>query len=391
MCRRAQIGSVSDQLSSAPTMTELNTLAEIILEAKRRLAPEVWDFIVGGGESETTVRRNRAALDALALRPEVLRDVSRVETATTLLGHPLRFPVVLAPMGSVGMIDDEGALGPTSVAGELGLLTFMSGIADPGPAQVMAAATCPVIFTLIVQDGREWLDATLDEVCALGFNAITLLADNAYYARRDRDLINKTRSKVVREKTYSEIQAMAKSGVETQPLHSAKMTWETLEYVKKRTGLALVLKGVTTGEDAKRAIEHGVDAVYVSNTGGRQLDHQPGTVDVLPEVLDAVAGKVDVMIDGGIMRGADVIKALALGAKAVGVGRLQALALGAAGKTGLHRALSILQEELLINMALLGVTRIDELSSRHIRQMTSLNSTHPLSPFPVVMERLSLT
>ena len=123
---------------------ELNTLPEIVLAAKQRLPAEVWDFIIGGGESETTVKRNRLALDALAFRPEVMRDVSRIDTTTTLLGHKLRFPIVLSPMGSVAMIDEQGALGPTHAASELGLLTFMSGIADPGPEAVIKAATCPV-------------------------------------------------------------------------------------------------------------------------------------------------------------------------------------------------------------------------------------------------------
>ena len=153
------------------------------------------------------------------------------------------------------------------------------------------------------------------------------------------------------------------------------------------TGLAVVLKGVTSGRDAQRAIDHGVDAVYVSNTGGRQLDHQPGTMDVLPEVVEAVAEKVEIIIDGGFMRSADVIKALALGATAVAIGRLQALALGAAGKHGLLRALTILEEELVINMGLLGVTQIDEIKTHHIRTVAPINSAHPLSPFPVVMER----
>ena len=376
-------------------MAELNTLPEIVLEAKRRLPPEVWDFIIGGGESETTVKRNRIALDSLAFRPRIMRDVSRIDTRTTLLGHTVEFPVVLSPMGSVAMIDEDGALGPTGAAGELGLLSFLSGVADPGPEEVIKAARGPLIFTVIVSDDRAWLDRTLDNVCALGYHAITLLADNAYYARRDRDLINKTRSKIVRKSTYAEIQTIARGGPAPEQqdpaIHGAMMTWETVEHVKQRTGLPVVLKGVTSGVDAKRAIDHGVDVIYVSNTGGRQLDHQSGTVDVLPEVVEAVNTKVEIIIDGGFMRGADVLKALALGANAVGIGRLQALALGAAGREGLIRALQILKEELLIDMGLLGVTQVDDLSPNHLRAVAPASSPHPLSPFPVVMERLGLS
>ena len=377
------------------TLDTLHTLPDLILAAKQRLPSHVWDFIIGGGESETTVKRNRLALDSLALRPEILRDVSRIDTTATLLGHPLRFPIVLSPMGSVGMIDEQAALGPTLAASELDLLTFFSGVADPGPESVIRSASCPVIYTLIVRDGRKWLDALLDQICELGFAGIAMLADNAYYARRDRDLINKTASKVVRTTSYSEIQALAEQGTPPEQqdasMHSAKLTWDTLSYIKKRTGLPVVLKGVTSGRDATRALDNGTDVIYVSNTGGRQLDHQPGTVDVLPEVVSAVAGKAEVIVDGGFMRGTDIIKALALGANAVGMGRLQALALGAAGKEGLLRALSIVEEELVINMGLLGVTRIDEINETYLRSVAPVNSSHPLSAFPVVMERLGLS
>ena len=226
---------------------EFNTLQEIVLEANRRLPAEVWDFIIGGGESETTIKRNRRALDSLVFRPELLRDVSRIDTSTTLLGHPLRMPVVLSPMGSVALIDPEGALSQAKAASEFGLISFYSGVADPSPERVTESADCPLVYTLYGSGDAKWMDDTLDRVRDLGFNAVAILADNALYARRDRDLINKIRSKVVRREPMprsNERPSTEQPRNNKDPaLYAAKMTWETAEYIKQRTGLPLSSKG----------------------------------------------------------------------------------------------------------------------------------------------------
>jgi isopentenyl diphosphate isomerase/L-lactate dehydrogenase-like FMN-dependent dehydrogenase len=167
------------------------------------------------------------------------------------------------------------------------------------------------------------------------------------------------------------------------------ITWEMLERVKTRSGLPLILKGVTTVEDARLAIEHGVDVIYVSNHGGRAIDHGRGTIQVLPRIVEAIEGKAEVIIDGGFVRGSDVLKAISLGAKAVCMGRMQSWALAAGGQAGLVRMLEILEEEIIVTMGLLGVTRLNQLNSSYLEPTQPVVPPHPLSAFPVVMERLA--
>lgn len=371
-----------------------DTLQEIVLTAKQRLAPAVWDFIIGGADSETTVRRNRDALDRLAFRPGTLNDVSQIDCTQALLGHQLSMPVVLAPMGSISLIDPRGAVAAVEAANAAQLISFMSGVADPGPEKVAANAHCPVVYTLYVSGDTTWLDATLDHIESLGFSAIAVLADTAYYSRRDRDIINQLASKLDADRTYAAVQRRARETLGSGPelfdptLHAARVTWKTIEYIKQRSTIPVIVKGICTGEAARRSIELGADAIYVSNHGGRQLDHQIGSLDALQEIVDAVNGATDIIVDGGIVRGADIIKAIALGATAVGIGRLQALALGAGGVPMLIRALEILQEELIINLGLLGITSPKALSPRHLRTVEPTTPAHVFTPFPLVMESL---
>jgi isopentenyl diphosphate isomerase/L-lactate dehydrogenase-like FMN-dependent dehydrogenase len=167
------------------------------------------------------------------------------------------------------------------------------------------------------------------------------------------------------------------------------ITWEMLERVKTRSGLPLILKGVTTADDARLAIEHGVDVIYISNHGGRAIDHGRGTIQVLPQIVDAIEGKAEIIIDGGFVRGSDVLKAISLGANAVCMGRMQSWALAAGGQAGLVRMLEILEEEIIVTMGLLGVTRLDQLTSSYLEPTQPVVLPHPLSAFPVVMERLA--
>ena len=373
-------------------METFQTLPEIVLEARRRLPPEIWDFVIGATESETTARRNRRSLDCLAFQPRVLRDVSRIDASTTLLGHPLRIPVVLAPIGSIALLDPGGALTAAKAAEAFGVIGFMSGVADPGAQQVSSGSHAPLVFTIYVNGDREWLMHTVDHVQSLGFRAIALLADTAYYSRRDRDLMNRLQSKGTRRISYAELQRRAADSAvpeaEDAGLYAASVTWNTLSEVVRRSDLPALVKGVMSAETAQRALAHGADAIYVSNHGGRQLDHLRSTIDVLPAVIDAVAGRAEVIVDGGCLRGTDVLKALALGAKAVGIGRLQALALAAGGAPALIRALELLEEELIVNMGLLGVTKVAELDASYLCRATPVGPSHVLGAYPVVLEAL---
>jgi glycolate oxidase len=342
------------------------TTQEIILQARRNLSQHVWHYLTGGAESETTMCRNRLALDSLALRPRVLVDVSTIDPSITLLGHRLRIPVMLAPIGSLQLMTPEGAVAVARAAHEFGTLNFVSSVTQPGLEETAAATPHPKIFQLYVQGDMRWVETLLTRVKNAGYQALCLTVDTAYYGRRERQMMDRWLPPSRRLTGYE---------------HRSAITWETLEAIKKFAGLPFILKGVATAEDAVLAVEHGVSAVYVSNHGGRQLDHNRGTLEMLPEIVEAVAGRAAVVLDGGIVRGSDVLKALALGAHAVAIGKLQGWGLGAGGQQGLVRVLEILESEIITTMALLGVTRVDQLKPAYLCKSQPTALSHEMSAF----------
>jgi glycolate oxidase len=341
---------------------------EIVMAARRNLKQSAWDYLCGGAESETTLRRNRLGLDSLALRPRVLVDVSKLDPSTTLLGHKLRIPVMLAPIGSPQELAREGGVAVARAADRFGTLQFVSSVSEPSLEEIAASTKTPKIFQLYVRGDMEWVAQILGRVKKAGYAALCLTVDSAYYSRRERQILSRWEPPTRRAGTG-------------QFRHQATVTWKTLDEIKKLAGLPFILKGVATAEDAALAVEHGVDVVYVSNHGGRQLDHGRATIDMLPEVVAAVKGRADVVVDGGILRGTDVAKAIALGARAVAIGKLQGWGLGAAGEEGLVRVLELLEEELTTVMGLLGVTQIAEISAGHVCAGQPVTPAHEMSPF----------
>jgi isopentenyl diphosphate isomerase/L-lactate dehydrogenase-like FMN-dependent dehydrogenase len=345
---------------------EFVTNQEIIVQARRNLSQHVWHYLTGGAESETTMCRNRLALDRLALRPRALVEVSTIDPSMTFLGHRLRIPVMLAPIGSLQLMAPEGAVAVARAAHEFGTLNFVSSVTQPSLEETAAATPHPKIFQLYVQGDIKWVETLLTRVKNAGYQALCLTVDTAYYGRRERQMMDRWLPPSRRLSGYE---------------HRSAITWETLDAIKSFAGLPFILKGVATAADAVLAVEHGVSAVYVSNHGGRQLDHNRGTLEMLPEIVEAVAGRAEVIVDGGILRGSDVLKALALGARAVAIGKLQGWGLGAGGRQGLMRVLEILESEIITSMALLGVTRIDQLKPVHLCQAQPTALSHEMSAF----------
>jgi isopentenyl diphosphate isomerase/L-lactate dehydrogenase-like FMN-dependent dehydrogenase len=343
------------------------TTQEIIIQARRNLTQHVWHYLTGGAESETTMCRNRLALDSLDFRPRALVDVSKVDTSSTFLGHKLRIPVILAPIGSLQLMTPEGAVAVARAAHEFGTLNFVSSVTQPSLEETAAATSHPKIFQLYVQGDMSWVETLLTRVKNAGYQALCLTVDTAYYGRRERQMMDRWVPPSRRLSGYE---------------HRSAITWETLDAIKKFAGLPFILKGVATAEDAALAVEHGVSAVYVSNHGGRQLDHNRGTLEMLPEIVEVVAGRAEVVLDGGIVRGSDVLKALALGARAVAIGKLQGWALGAGGQQGLMQVLEILESEMVTSMALLGVTRLDQLKAAYLSKAEPIGVSHEMSAFP---------
>jgi glycolate oxidase len=342
----------------------------IIDAARANLADDLWDYIAGAAETETTSRRNRLALDSLALAPRVLRDVEHVDPSATLLGQRLRIPVVLAPLGALELLTPEGSIAQTDAGRRMGVPAFVSSVSQPSIERAAAAAGGLKVAQLYVRGDAAWVDELVDRVVAAGYDAVALTVDAARYGRRERQL---------RHGWVPPGHVGAAAELDWQ----TRLTWDSLDRIRERAGLPLIVKGIQTAADAELALAHGVAAIYVSNHGGRDLDHAPAALDSLREIAAAVGGRVELLVDGAVMRGGDVLKALALGASAVGLGRLQALALAAGGAEALVAALELLELEIVTTMALLGLRSLGELDAGVLRPAVAVPATGNLrAAFP---------
>jgi isopentenyl diphosphate isomerase/L-lactate dehydrogenase-like FMN-dependent dehydrogenase len=353
------------------TSREFMTLHEFVKLARMKLAGGPWDYLTGGSETETTLRRNRLAIESIAFRPRVLRDVSKIDCSGTLFGKKLRIPVLLAPVGSIEAFDEDGAAAAAKAAKRFGAGCFVSSVSEPGLEKTgEAGAGGRTIFQLYVRGDRAWVDDHVRRAIASGYEAFCLTIDTAIYSRRERDL----------GKRYQPRGRRAAQGREFQ----AALNWDDVKRFKDKYTIPLILKGIATAEDAETAVGHGVDAIYVSNHGGRQLDHGRGAIEVLPEIVAAAKGRAQIIIDGGFCRGSDVVKALALGANAVGMGRLYCYALAAAGEAGVVRALEILEDEMYSALGLLGVAKTTELDKTYLHAAQPVRDPHVFSAFPLL-------
>jgi isopentenyl diphosphate isomerase/L-lactate dehydrogenase-like FMN-dependent dehydrogenase len=352
-------------------LDDFASLQQVARHARRNLTRPVWDYLTGGSESETTLRRNRLAFDCLALRPAVLNDVSAVDCSTSFLGRPMTMPVMLAPIGSLQLLHPDGAVGVAKAAEEAGVISFTSSVTVPGREAVGAATSYPKAFQLYVRGDDAWVDNEVAAARDAGFEFFCLTVDTALYSRRERDIVSRW------------VPAARRHSLEGMPWQAA-LSWDCVRRFKDRHDIPLILKGIATAEDAELALAHGVEAVYVSNHGGRQLDHGRGTADVLPEIAAVVGGRCPVIVDGGVLRGTDVLKALALGADAVAIGRLQGFGLAAGGREGVVRTLALLRSEIEISMALLGVRSLDEIDAECVCEDEPVAAPHVTSPYPMI-------
>jgi isopentenyl diphosphate isomerase/L-lactate dehydrogenase-like FMN-dependent dehydrogenase len=338
---------------------------EIIQEARRRLNQGAWDYLVGGSESETTLRRNRLAFDRVAFRPRILIDVSDIDPSTTFMGQRLRIPAILAPIGSLQVFDPEGAVASTKAATEFGIMHVVSSVTEPALEDTAAATATPKIFQLYVHGDMKWTEDILGRVQQAGYAALALTVDVAHYSRRERPMMTRYQPPTRR--------------VPPNRKYLASLTWETMDRIKEMAGLPFMLKGVQTAEDAEIAVQHGVDVIWVSNHGGRQIDHGLGSMETLAEIVQAASGKARIIVDGGVQRGSDILKAVALGADVVALGRLQGWGLAAGGKDGIVRMLEILEDELISAMGLTGITSIGQATPKHVCKAEVVTPPHEMS------------
>jgi len=346
-------------------------LHELVAAARARLDRNVWDYLIGGSETEATLRRNRLALDSLAFRPRVMRNVASTDSAATFLKRTFKMPVALAPIGSIDRFDPAATIAVANAAGTFGCPMFQSSVSKPELEETAKEIPNGLkIFQLYVRGDHAWVEGMFDRAVAAGFGALCLTVDTHHYSRRERDIA----------KRYQAASARTPEGA----LYQKSLDWAQFDKLRKKYSHPLIVKGIATAEDAKLAVEHGVDVIYISNHGGRQLDHGLGTADMLPEIVAAAAGRAEIIIDGGFCRGTDVIKAIALGADMVCVGRLYAFGMAAAGRDGILRVLELLHDEIIRDMGLLGVNRLDELDPSYVRPAQPVRPPHVLSAFPYV-------
>jgi 4-hydroxymandelate oxidase len=338
-------------------VNELLNVGEFLDAAAAKVDPAVWCYFEGGAGDEITLRENVAALARWQLRPRVLVDVSDVRLDTTLLGAPVAMPLGVAPFAMQRLLDPEAEMATARAAAAAGALMTVPTLTSFRHAELHAAVAGPRWLQLYVQRDRMLTQEHLAEAREAGYGAVVLTVDLPLIGRRERDL------------------RLGFAVPADLPVHygtlldiDPSVTWRDLEWIRAATALPLVLKGIVTREDAGLAVEHGVEAVWVSNHGGRQLDGVAAPIDALPEVVEAVAGKCEVYLDGGFRRGADVVKALALGARAAFVGRPVAAGLAVQGEAGVTRVLELLREEIALALGLVGCTCPDEVTLAHIQR-----------------------
>jgi 4-hydroxymandelate oxidase len=347
------------------SMDDPINLHDIAEQARQRIEHAALEYLDGGANDEITLRENEAAFLRRRLRPRVLRDVSTCDPSTTILGAPAVMPAGIAPTAQHALFHPGGEAATARAAAGHGV-PFVASTMSSLTLEEIAAAGGTRWFQLYVQRDRALTRSLVERATAAGYQALVVTVDTPVLGARERDLRLGDEAPMWVYANLGESSSRGLGITAAARLIDPAITWADIDWLRGMTTLPLVLKGIVTGEDAGLAVEHGAAAVWVSNHGGRQLDRVPATIDVLEEVAGAVAGRAEVYVDGGVRRGVDVAIALALGARAVFVGRPILYALAVDGEPGVRAALRIVQDELVNAMALLGVSAVDGITRAHL-------------------------
>jgi len=357
--------------------------------AWRAIPRVVFDYIDGGAEDEVTMAQNMAAFREISFRPRMAVEADQPDLATTIFGTPLSMPVLLAPCGLVRLMHPDGAIGAARAAADAGIVSVLSTVAGTAPEDVAEASSGPKWFQLYKLGGLDAADALVERATASGYQALVITIDTNVLGRRERDLRHGVSVPIhvgVRQALRIGPQMAARprwaygyardrlaergagaTGRHVPDMDHSPFTWADIEHVRDRWDGPLLVKGVLTGDDARRSLQAGADGVIVSNHGGRQLEGAPATIRVLPEVVAAVGAQGAVLLDSGVRRGGDVVKAVALGADAVLVGRAYLYGLAAGGQAGVARVLDLLRDEMARTMALMGCPSVSALDRDWLR------------------------
>ena len=336
--------------------------------ARANMAPFAFDYFVGGASDEVTLRANIDAFGRFALRPRVFVDVSSIDPATTMLGAPVSIPVAFAPTALHKLAHPDGEIASTLACNDAGALMCLSTLSSVSIEDVAEVSTGPRWFQLYVHKERDVATDLVQRAVASGYSAIVVTVDLPVPGYREREYRQDfTTPDDARPVNFDNTMTEEEFNHYLVGLQDQALTWDDLEWMREAAGgVPLVLKGILTAEDAVLAVEHGVEGIMVSNHGGRQLDRAPAALEVLEEVAQAVGDRAEVYIDGGVRRGADVLIALGLGARAVFIGRPFLYALATAGEAGVGRALELMRAEIENSMALLGTPTIADIHRSHV-------------------------
>ena len=379
---------------ASPRVVNIHDLRHL---AQRRLPRVVFDYLDGGAESEVTLRENCRIFDDVTFRPRQAVAIPECDLRTRVLSGDLAFPAILAPIGYSRLMHPGGEVAAAAAAEEAGLAYTLSTISGHKLENVRAASKGPVWYQLYLVGGREVAEAAIDRARRAGFSALVVTIDTPVAGMRERDPRNGMKE-LLGGSIFSKLPFLPQmftrprwlvsflidGGVPklenivipgkgpmslmdvTAALARAVVTWEDIRWLKRIWTGPVVVKGVLTADDARRAVDQGAAAMVVSNHGGRQLDGAPATLRVLPEVVAAVNGQAEVLMDGGVRRGSDIVKAICLGARAVLLGRAYAFGLAAAGRLGVTRALEILRDDVERTLRLLGCSSVSALNSSYL-------------------------
>jgi isopentenyl diphosphate isomerase/L-lactate dehydrogenase-like FMN-dependent dehydrogenase len=385
------------QMSRSVQPPRVLNVEDLRRAAKRRLPRVVFDYIDGGAEDEWTLRANCRAFEAVTFRPRCAVAVPSCDLCTTVLGTSLPMPLILAPVGSCRLMYPCGEETAARAAGRADIIYTLSTLSGCRLEDVAAASEGPVWYQLYLVGGRDCALAAIERARKTGFSALVVTIDTPVAGMRERDLRNGAKellsgklgamlpfvNQLLRKPRWLAA-FLADGGLMkfenvvipgkgpmlcadvTAALEQSVVTWEDLKWIRQAWNGPIVIKGIHTVEDARRAVDQGVDALVVSNHGGRQLDRVAPTLRILPEIVANVGDRIEVLLDGGIRRGSDIVKALCLGARAVMVGRAYAYGLGAAGGAGVTRAIEILRADLVRTLKLLGCASVAQLDRSYL-------------------------
>ncbi len=355
---------------------EAVNLYDFEIRARGRLTEMAYAYYASGANDEITLRENHDAYDRIALRYHVLRDVSQRDLSITVLGEPASMPVLVAPMAFQGMAHPDGEVATARAAATAGTIMVLSTLSNASVEEVAAATTAPLWFQLYVYRDRGATHELVQRVEAAGYRALVLTVDAPVLGRRETDVRNRfqlpaglTAKNLIPAGKERLPDGAADSGLSVYfaSMLDPSLSWTDVEWLRSITSLPVIVKGIVRGDDAARAVDRGAAGIVVSNHGGRQLDTAPAAIEVLAEVVKAVDGRAEVLVDGGIRRGTDVIKALALGARAVMLGRPVLWGLAVGGEAGVSTVLSLLRAELDTAMALCGCPSVDAIGPDLLR------------------------